>query len=82
MFSFPREMEVSVSMKNGHKCDFFNVEEKYPMFKMKNIWIADFKSDTKEYLKPWHWWALLSNVRNCLSTYMERLINYHRLYIF
>lgn len=43
-------MEVSVFMKNGHKCDFFNVEEKYPMFKMKNIWIADFKSDTKEYL--------------------------------
>lgn len=36
MFSFPREMEVSVSMKNGHKCDFFNVEEKYPIFKMKN----------------------------------------------
>lgn len=37
MFSFPREMEVSVSMKNGHKRnDFFNVEEKYPIFKMKN----------------------------------------------
>lgn len=51
MFSFPREMEVSVSMKNGHKCnDLFNVEEKYPICKMKNI--ADFKSDTKEYLKP------------------------------
>lgn len=43
MFSFPREMEVSVSMKNGHKCIFLTWK--------KNIRYLKWKiSDTKDYL--------------------------------